>query len=119
MVNIKICIFNMFHFYMEEIKMSNYSELLKDPRWQKKRLDIFNRDKFKCRSCEDTKKTLHVHHLYYDYKLKPWEYSDDDLVTLCEDCHNTIHSLGVNKDDFLFADAITRCVNYLYTLSEK
>ena len=97
--------------------MSNYSELLKHPKWQKKRLKILERDKFQCRSCEDDSKTLHVHHLYYDYKLKPWEYSDDDLVTLCEDCHDIIHSLKVNKDDFVLADQITKCINYLYKLS--
>lgn len=48
------------------------------------------RDKFKCLSCRSENK-LTVHHLYYKHGLKPWEYADNSLVTLCENCHNEIH----------------------------
>lgn len=65
-----------------------YSEKLKDPRWQKRRLEIFNRDKFACRKCGDEKTTLAVHHLYYERGKEPWDYPADALVTLCEPCHN-------------------------------
>lgn len=64
-----------------------YSEKLKDPRWQKKRLEILDRDKFTCRSCHDTTKTLHVHHLDYEKGLDPWDYPNRYLITLCEQCH--------------------------------
>jgi len=64
-----------------------YSEKLKDPRWQKKRLKIMERDEFMCRSCYDTENTLNVHHKYYIQGRKPWEYPEDLLVTLCEGCH--------------------------------
>jgi hypothetical protein len=69
--------------------MSNktYSEKLKDPRWQKKRLEILQRDNWTCISCGGAKNTLHVHHKYYTYGNEPWEYSNDVLVTLCEHCH--------------------------------
>lgn len=67
--------------------MSNYSELLKDPRWQKKRLKIMERDDWMCKGCGSKTETLHVHHLNYIWGGKPWEAEDDDLVTLCEDCH--------------------------------
>ena len=43
----------------------DYTELLKDPRWQRKRLKIFERDEFKCRRCNDEFTNLHIHHLYY------------------------------------------------------
>lgn len=43
-------------------KESKYSQLLKDPRWQKKRLEILDRDDWKCTHCEAEHKTLHVHH---------------------------------------------------------
>lgn len=70
----------------------NYSEKLKDPRWQKKRLEIFQRDKFTCQSlgCGSTEKTLHIHHLIYQKGLEPWEYNEKFLLTLCEDCHADI-----------------------------
>lgn len=34
---------------------------------------------------------LHVHHLYYINSCCPWEYDNDALVTLCNDCHLEIH----------------------------
>ena len=64
-----------------------YSEKLKDPRWQKKRLEILNRDEWTCQKCHCTSKTLHVHHRYYEADCEPWDYMDHILVTLCIDCH--------------------------------
>jgi hypothetical protein len=65
--------------------MSTYSEKLKDPRWQKKRLEIMQRDEFSCKFCTDTDTTLHVHHLAYHQE--PWDTPNEQLITLCEDCH--------------------------------
>lgn len=36
-------------------------------------------------------KGLNVHHTYYTKGCKPWEYENDSLVTLCEDCHKKRH----------------------------
>lgn len=66
-----------------------YSEKLKDPRWQKKRLEILNRDEWSCQSCLDPTSTLHVHHRRYLPGKEPWDIPDELLVTLCEHCHNT------------------------------
>lgn len=67
--------------------MPSYKELLLDPRWQIKRLEIMQLDAFKCRVCESKTKTLHVHHLYYISGNDPWDYPNDALVTMCKDCH--------------------------------
>ena len=67
-----------------------YSEQLKDPRWQKKRLEIMSRDGFTCKLCGDKETTLNIHHKQYDYNCKPWEYSDDKLITICEHCHKEV-----------------------------
>lgn len=67
--------------------MKTYAEKLKDPRWQRKRLEIMERDGFKCRHCRSTEKTLNVHHRIYRKGKMPWDYEDDVFVTLCEDCH--------------------------------
>ena len=73
--------------------MNNYSELLKDPRWQKKRLEIFNRDKFRCRTCSSDVKTLNVHHLIYLRNTEPWDYPNELLFTVCEGCHKLIRKV--------------------------
>jgi hypothetical protein len=70
----------------------NYSEKLKDPRWQKKRLEIFERDEFTCRICRNDKETLHAHHRFYQDGVEPWDYPDDVIITLCETCHAEVHT---------------------------
>ena len=70
-----------------------YADKLKDPRWQKKRLEILQRDGFKCRSCGNEEETLHVHHLSADYSVDPWNHREDDMVTLCETCHSYLHNI--------------------------
>lgn len=72
-----------------------YKEKLKDPRWQKKRLKILERDNWKCRCCTDDLKMLVVHHLVYYSNRDPWEYEDDELITFCEDCHEYEHALQI------------------------
>lgn len=66
---------------------AEYLELLKDPRWQKKRLEIFQRDLWMCAVCHDTQSTLAVHHRLYLPNRLPWDYPDNLLITLCESCH--------------------------------
>jgi len=70
--------------------LMTYAEKLRDPRWQKKRLEIMSRDRFTCRSCGDASKTLNVHHCYYTKGSMPWEYPDSALVTYCHRCHQII-----------------------------
>ena len=70
-----------------------YAEKLKDPRWQKKRLKIMERDHFMCVECRDSESTLNVDHKYYRKNLDPWAYPDDALQTLCENCHRAYGEL--------------------------
>ncbi|MCK5616636.1 hypothetical protein KAR91_83015 [Candidatus Pacearchaeota archaeon] len=74
-------------------KKSNYSDLLKHPKWQKMRLKVLEDQKFTCERCDSKEKTLNVHHGYYDKNLKPWEYPIESLHCLCGDCHKYIHEL--------------------------
>lgn len=85
-------------------RKSEYSERLRDPRWQKKRLEIMQRDKFTCQWCSDTKAPLNVHHCYYENNNNPWEYPDASLLTLCENCHAAETNFGWDwKQAFLKA----------------
>lgn len=67
---------------------STYSKKLLNPAWQRKRLEILNRDEFTCQSCFDSETTLHVHHKYYERGRAPWDYPPEALVTLCVNCHD-------------------------------
>jgi hypothetical protein len=76
----------------------NYAEKLRDPRWQKKRLEILQRDEFKCTFCGDTETELHVHHK--KYSGDPWDVNESHLQTLCKHCHTalTYYKKVYNKD---------------------
>lgn len=67
------------------MKKLEYSQKLKHPKWQKKRLEVLNRDSFRCTLCMDDESTLHVHH--EEYFGDPWDADIDKLKTLCEHCH--------------------------------
>ena len=67
-----------------------YSEKLRDPRWQKLRLEVMSRAGFGCENCGDKNSTLHIHHSYYVSKRDPWEYPIGSLSCLCENCHEKI-----------------------------
>lgn len=71
--------------------MSNYLDKLKDPRWQKKRLEMLDFRGWACEICCEKEKTLHVHHSAYFDHLEPWEYHTRYLRVLCEECHEKEH----------------------------
>lgn len=68
-----------------------YMEKLRHPKWQKKRLQILDRDEFCCHQCFSTENTLHVHHKIYESGKDPWDYPDTNFITLCEKCHTSEH----------------------------
>lgn len=68
-----------------------YSEQLKHPNWQRKRLETLEAHGWACRRCEAQDITLHVHHKQYIKGRMAWEYEDSDLDVLCESCHAVEH----------------------------
>jgi len=90
----------------EELKLTEsnnrraeYQAKLKDPRWQKKRLEIYQRDGFECQACRSKTRTLHLHHWKY-FPGDPWDCPPEYLGTLCEDCHEfeTFYRKEIEKD---------------------
>ena len=84
--------------------MSEYSEKFKDPRWQKKRLEILERDNWTCQICGDIKSTLNVHHKIYFSNQSPWEYGNSLLATLCDNCHKEEHEITKEYLELLLAE---------------
>lgn len=74
-------------------RTGSFSDQYKHPNWQKKRLEIFERDGFLCQHCEIGDRTLQVHHRKYEKSKHIWECSDDCYVTLCESCHSKATAL--------------------------
>lgn len=72
--------------------MTEYGDKLKDPRWQRKRLEILQRDNFTCERCKSTTKTLNVHHVAYINNYQPWDYPSFYYMTLCDECHQKEHT---------------------------
>ena len=69
----------------------DYKEQLKDDRWLKLRSKILDRDHHKCTKC-GCNNFLNIHHLYYVYGCKAWEYPHSALITLCNKCHEKWHN---------------------------
>ena len=96
----------------------NYSDLLNDPRWQKKRDEILSRDEHHCRLCGKSN-DLHVHHILYEDNTEPWDYDESYLITVCEFCHNRIHSQMQENSKlkercrFIEDDLVYRTIRYI------
>lgn len=107
--------------------MATYAEKLKDPRWQKKRLEILNRDDWRCQQCFDGDNTLHVHHRRYITGRDPWDYPDHMLVTMCETCHaaekesmeEAIGALIEQCKDELFGSEVMDLAKCVHTLGMR
>ena len=76
----------------------DYSNLLKNPKWQKKRLEVLEAMGFKCENCGKDDQELQVHHRIYSANLKPWEHDIKTMAVWCENCHKSYHQ---NKDYIL------------------
>jgi len=66
-----------------------YQSLINRKEWQDRSHSIKTRDNLTCQAfnCSTPNSILQVHHLdYFNHKM-PWEYPDDMLITLCEQCH--------------------------------
>ncbi len=64
-----------------------YSEKLRDPRWQKKRLEVLSAARFRCEDCGDGASTLEIHHCAYMTGRETWDYDGALLMALCRTCH--------------------------------
>ena len=86
-------------------ELTAYQQKLLDPRWQKKRLAILERDEWTCQKCFDSETTLHVHHRYYAKGKDPWDYHDALLVTLCAECHEYESNMR-HKEEYLLLNIL-------------
>jgi hypothetical protein len=74
------------------VMADEFWEKYKDPRWQRVRLTVMNREQFTCEKCKRKDVTLNVHHGYYERGRDPWDYPTASLHCYCENCHELVHS---------------------------
>lgn len=70
--------------------MMNY----KQKRWTNLREQILKRDKYLCKEClRYGKKTdaYLVHHIFPASQVKEYRYLKENLISLCNSCHNELH----------------------------
>lgn len=96
--------------------LMDYSKY-KTAQWQQKKCEILVRDNFTCQVCgfssnddANSSKLLHVHHRYYiKGKDEVWDYPNEALITLCENCHAKEHSFdGKSIQDAYVTNQILR-----------
>jgi hypothetical protein len=93
--------------------MTTYAEKLKHPKWQKIRLRILQRADFECEDCGSAEKSLHIHHGYYERGREPWDYPEESLHCLCEDCHAKADQ---HRSEFMLASRFLDPGDWYYLL---
>lgn len=107
----------------EWVPRNEYGKKLQDPRWQARRLEILQRDRFQCQTCGDCRSMLHVHHVAYCPwgRLDPWDEPESLLVALCAACHE-VEPQPYREATYLLTQALGNCgirgSNDIYRLSE-
>lgn len=69
------------------------------PAWKKKRKKILKRDHNSCQMCRKNGKYRRaetVHHIKFLKNVPELALTDDNLISLCKDCHEAMHH-GKNK----------------------
>nr|DAY73205.1 MAG TPA: NinG recombination protein [Caudoviricetes sp.] len=96
--------------------MIDYKEQMNDPRWVERSREIMKRDDFTCQLCGKSHTKLNVHHIRYIKGKDYWDYPDELLMTVCENCHQKIH--GKYKAN-LTNKSVNKFVVYYDVLRDK
>jgi 5-methylcytosine-specific restriction enzyme A len=76
------------------------NDFYKSKRWKKKREHILIRDEYLCRECQRYGKATPattVHHVIPIEQNKSLKLNSDNLISLCDKCHNAMHDRGSNR----------------------
>ena len=67
----------------------NYASYISSHSWKTRAREMREKANFKCQLCACTDKPLNVHHNNYERLGRE---RDDDLIVLCEPCHQKFHN---------------------------
>lgn len=88
--------------YIRDKESDSYRLFYLSKAWKSKRREILRRDNFECQICKalfNYKAATDVHHIlnlrdHYDKRL-----DSNNLISLCNECHTLVYSLGLNNID--------------------
>ena len=75
----------------KELRTDTYTEQLKSQEWSNFSHRIRSERCNACAICRRTDVVTQVHHKYYDFKRRLWEYDDQEVMLVCDLCHASIH----------------------------
>lgn len=85
------------------MEREEYQKYLRHKKWYKKRLEIYKRDNHTCVKCGSPAE--HVHHTYYHrVATMPWEYPNESMISICNDCHLKEHESVIPVIDIKTGD---------------
>lgn len=70
-----------------------YQKVRNSEEYNQWRLQIFNRDGFRCASCGKPGKGIHAHHIKSFSKYPELRLDIDNGITLCKKCHSELHNM--------------------------
>lgn len=73
-----------------------YKEQLVSKEWLAFRKFVMSVKGSKCEICGSSK-SINIHHIKYVSGKKAWEYTCEDVLVLCNDCHMKVHGIEKNK----------------------
>ncbi len=80
------------HKFVKIPKSLSYRSQLETKQWKDFRKLIFSQRGKRCEMCGATT-NIQIHHLQYITGRKAWEYTPNDVMVLCRDCHKKIHNI--------------------------
>lgn len=82
------------------VKYYSRDGFYKNPKWIRKRKIILRRDKYTCKECSRYGKTtpaITVHHIYPLENYPELALVNENLVSLCNECHGQMHNRITNE----------------------
>jgi hypothetical protein len=83
------------------INGSSYLSQLNSKEWKQFSKIVREQRNF-CECCRMGDRQLQVHHLFYEPDRQLWEYTNEEVVVLCESCHKEIHEQLKRFRKFVF-----------------